>query len=299
MSQVQYFKAKEIAEGSYLIQYAFTDKENTCCYLVVGRDRAIVIDTMYGYGHLRAFCETLTDKPLYLVNTHFHFDHCAGNFDFDACWMHHRDIADYYNSRIRTPEQMAETAKNEAFSELADQIEASDMTAFEHHIPVYPLYDGDLLDLGDRTIEVVWVGGHSAGSIAFIDKATRIIYTGDCCNCNTLLGFGNSLPVETYLKNLLHLQKFEDQFDIMYGGHEIQPPTLIEEGIELCGRILAGTDDKAQEQGHFGMVTYGARHSTFPLREDGKTFNMTYNPERRFEKAPTPRVIDFQKNSMF
>ncbi|MCR5004422.1 MAG: MBL fold metallo-hydrolase [Clostridiales bacterium] len=299
MSQVQYFKAKEIAEGSYLIQYAFTDKENTCCYLVIGQDRAIVIDTMNGYGHLRAFCETLTDKPLYLVNTHFHFDHCAGNFDFDACWMHHRDIADYYDSRISTPEQMAERVKKEAFPELVDQIEASDMTAFTHHIPVYPLYDGDLLDLGDRTIEVVWVGGHTAGSVAFIDKKTRIAYTGDCCNCNTLLGFGNSLPVETYLKNLLHFHKFKDQFDIMYGGHEVQPPTLIEEGIELAARILAGTDDKAEEPGFFGTQTYGARHSTFPLREDGKTFNMTYNPERRFEKAPGLRVINFQKKTRF
>ena len=92
MSQVEYFKATKIAEDSYLIQYAFTDRENTCCYLVIGRDKAMVIDTMFGFGHLRAFCETLTDKPLQLVNTHYHFDHCAGNFEFDACWMHHRDI---------------------------------------------------------------------------------------------------------------------------------------------------------------------------------------------------------------
>ncbi len=85
----------------------------------------------------------------------------------------------------------------------------------------------------------------------------------------------------------------------MYGGHEVQPPTLIEEGIELAARILAGTDDKAEEPGFFGTQTYGAKHSTFPLRADGKTFNMTYNPERRFEKAPGPRVINFQKKTRF
>ena len=41
----------------------------------------------------------------------------------------------------------------------------------------------DLLDLGDRTIEVVWVGGHTAGTVAFIDKARRIAQL----NCGTKL----------------------------------------------------------------------------------------------------------------
>ena len=74
MSEVTYYKATEIAEKSWMIEYAFTDHEHVYCYLVEGRDCALVIDTMYGYGSLKAFIETLTDKPLKLINTHFHFD---------------------------------------------------------------------------------------------------------------------------------------------------------------------------------------------------------------------------------
>ena len=61
---IQYFKATEIAEKSWQIEYAFTDQEHVYCYLVEGQDTALLIDTMYGYGSLRAFCETLTDKPI-------------------------------------------------------------------------------------------------------------------------------------------------------------------------------------------------------------------------------------------
>ncbi len=300
MSDVQYYKAVEIAEKSWQIEYAFTDQEHVYCYLLEGRDCALVIDTMYGYGSLKTFCETLTEKPLKLVCTHFHLDHVAANSEFGCCYMHHRDIANYYDSRLPGTEQMLLHAKEEAFPELRERMEEADMVAFAP-VPAYPLYDGDLLDLGDRKIEVILVGGHSAGSVVFLDRERRIAYTGDCCNSNTLLGFGNSLPVAAYLKNLLHFKKYQDQFDMMYGGHQVLPPSVIDEGIELCARIIAGTDDKEQVQGMFGrMTTYGARHADGPLsRADGKLFNMCYRPERILEAEERPRVIDFKPVPMF
>ena len=168
-------------------------------------------------------------------------------------------------------------------------------------IPVYPLYDGDLLDIGDRRIEVVLVGGHSAGSVAFIDRENRIAYTGDCCNSNTLLGFGNSLPVEAYLKSLLHFKHYQNQFDMMYGGHQILPPTVIDEGIELAARVLAGTDDQDETVGMFGRTAvYAARHGNSPIeREDGKLFNMSYNPDRLYGEPGVTRVVDFRPAKMF
>ena len=77
MSKVPYFKAGEIAPRTWMIEYAFTAPKGggPYAYLLEGSDYALVIDTMLGYGNLRAFCETLTDKPLRLVNTHFHPDH--------------------------------------------------------------------------------------------------------------------------------------------------------------------------------------------------------------------------------
>ena len=300
MSEVNYFKATEIAKRSWMIEYAFTDREHVYCYLVEGRDYALLIDTMYGYGSLKAFCETLSDKPVKLVLTHFHLDHMAGNAEFGSCYMHHLDIANYLDSQLPPQEAMLAHAKEEAFPEIAGKMELSDMVPFAP-VLTYPLYDGDLLDLGDRTIEVVWVGGHSAGSVAFIDKERRIAYTGDCCNGNTLLGFGNSLPVETYMKNLLHFKHYQKDFDMMYGGHQVLPPTVIDEGIELCARVIAGTDDKEEVQGLHGRTAiYAAKHGNSPIeRADGKLFNMCYKPERILAEEKKARVIDFKPVPMF
>lgn len=300
MSEIKYFKAAEIADKSWQIEYAFTDQEHVYCYLVEGEETALLIDTMYGYGSLKAFVETLTDKPVKLALTHFHLDHIGSNAEFGSCYIHHLDIANYLDSKLPDREKMLGHVKAEAFKELAEKAELSDMTEFKA-VPAYPLYDGDILDLGGRKLQVVWVGGHSAGSVAFVDAGSRIAYTGDCCNSNTLLGFGNSLPVETYLKNLLHFRSFAHCFDTMYGGHQVLPASVIDEGIELCARILAGTDDHEEVQGMFGRtMIYGANHGDSPItRADGKLFNMCYNPGRRFEKEKTARVIDFKPVPMF
>ena len=300
MSNVPYFKATEIGQRAWQIEYNFTDREHVYCYLVEGSEVALVIDTMYGFGSLKAFCETLTDKPLKLVNTHFHFDHTAGNFEFDRCYMHHLDIAAFYDSRVSAPEQMLERAREEAKDEYKTSMEVSDFCA-ARDMKVYPLYDGDLLDLGDRKIEVVDVGGHSPGSVVFIDPKLRIAFTGDACNGNTLLDFGNALPIDTYLKNLLHFKQFQSKIDMCYGGHQVFTPEIIDEGIELAARVLAGSDDHEESTGLFGQkVIYAAKHGATPIeRADGKSFNMSYNPERRFASKKEPRVIDFKPTTPF
>ena len=297
------FCAKEIAPKTWQITYAFAEFgpkiDPVYCYLLEGDTYALVIDTMYGYGNLRAFCETLTDKPMKVVNTHFHGDHIAGNYHFDEAYIHWKDLPYYYGKNFSLPsggfpktrEEIFERAKYVSLPEYADKLQIEDFKAAEP-IEVYTIDDGDIFDLGDRQIEVIWVGGHSPGCIALLDRKNRFAYTGDCCNGNTILSIGNSLPIAEYLENLLHFYTFRDAFDITYGGHQVLPGTIVEEGIELCARILAGTDDKAEVTTRMGTVTYGAAREPGGFRRaDGKSFNISYKPGKLLKEQKTPFVI--------
>lgn len=297
---IPYYKAESIAEKSWMISNGFVEHSYALCYLVEGRNYALLIDSILGMGDLKAFCGTLTEKPVILVNTHSHSDHIGGNFFFDSCYMHHRDIASFQNGVGEVKkQQLVEMAKEMAAEEYRDQIEADENFTDWVPMKIRPLYEGDVFDLGDRRIEVVEVGGHTAGSIVLIDPVTRIAYSGDACNGNTLLEFPDSLPVISYMKALLRLKKHQDKFDKMYGGHEIFDPFIIDEAIETVGRVIAGTDDHVETTGMMGYpVCYAAEKVKDGYeRADGKHFNMTYIPGRIQEPDNDGQIITLQQGN--
>ena len=292
--EMSYYSAELIAEKSWMIRNSFSDHTEALCYLVEGRDYALLIDSILGFGNLKAFCETLTEKPVILVNTHAHSDHYGGNFFFDSCYMHHRDIGFFQDSVGKVKkQQLIDLARERAPEEYRDRIGADSEFTDWNPMKVYPLYDGDVFDLGDRKIEVLEVGGHTAGSVVLIDPLTRIAYSGDACNGNTLLEFPNSLPIISYMRALLRLKERQGSFDRMYGGHEIFDASIVDEAIETVGRVIAGTDDREEQTGMMGYpICYAAAKVKGGYeRADGKRFNMSYLPERILEREKQNQVI--------
>ena len=295
--KIPYFKAEEIAEKSWMITNAFVENSYANCYLIEGEDYALLIDSIIGMGNLKAFCETLTDKPIRVANTHSHSDHVGGNFHFDHCYMPDRDIASFQDCVGVKKEQVMEIAKKVALPEYRDLIEPDDNFVDWNAIKVYPIYDGDMFDLGGRIIEVVDVGGHTAGEVVFIDHKSHIAYSGDACNGNTLLEFPNSLPIISYLRNLLHLKEHQKEFDKMYGGHEIFDASIVDEAIETVAKVVAGTDDKCERPGMMGGTVFYAAEKVkdgYP-RVDGKHFNMSYVPEKVASPEETRQIIRLPK----
>ena len=61
--------------------------ENTTVSLLIGPEKAALIDTGCGIGNLRQAVAELTDKPVIVINTHTHFDHLGGNRQFGEIAM--------------------------------------------------------------------------------------------------------------------------------------------------------------------------------------------------------------------
>ena len=93
----------ELAEGVYSIFSRSPGMGGDAwMHLVTGPERAVLIDTGFGIGDLRALVETLTDKPYDVFNTHFHGDHTLGNVQFDRVFIHRYDLSPLADSM--TPE---------------------------------------------------------------------------------------------------------------------------------------------------------------------------------------------------
>lgn len=62
--------------------------EETHSYLLLGRDRALLLDTGLGVGGLRREVEALTDRPVTVTLTHVHWDHIGGCGQFEPPAVH-------------------------------------------------------------------------------------------------------------------------------------------------------------------------------------------------------------------
>ena len=78
----------EIAPETYLIN------EFGLCnhYLLVGSERALLIDCGMGYYDLLGTIASLTDKPYDVVITHGHPDHAGMMHLFDQVYMNEKDL---------------------------------------------------------------------------------------------------------------------------------------------------------------------------------------------------------------
>ena len=67
-------------------------------YLIVGEERAFLLDTAYGLGDLQGLCDLLSGgKELIVANTHLGPDHVFGNFRFDHVFCHTYDTENIAN----------------------------------------------------------------------------------------------------------------------------------------------------------------------------------------------------------
>jgi cyclase len=140
---------------------------------VIGDSGVVVIDTFENEAAARALLaqiQAITRLPIkFVVNTHYHIDHVAGNrvfSDAGALIVAHRNVGEWINS------------ENPKF--FGDKIKPQERAFVEHLLGPDVAYDSELsLLLGKRRIDVEFFAGHTGGdSIVSISDA-GVVFCGD------------------------------------------------------------------------------------------------------------------------
>lgn len=177
-------------------------------FLLVGRDQALLIDTGMNVGKALDAARELTALPVQLINTHADPDHTGGNKDFDKVMMHEEETANYKGSGV-----------------------------------VVPVKDGDKLDLGGRVLKVVWIPGHTPGSIGILDIERRMFFSGDTVQEHSeIFMFGPQRNLSRFAESLEKLAGMSNQFDVIYPCHGdlAIKPDVIPKLLEGAKKVLAG-----------------------------------------------------------
>ena len=104
--------------------------------------------------------------------------------------------------------------------------------------------EGDVFNLGNRTLEIIETPGHSPGSVSILDREHRWLFTGDtCCQADVLLQIEYSQSPEVYLKSINKLIERESQYDKTWPGHHKWPVAkeIIYQFYEATKKIVDGT----------------------------------------------------------
>ncbi len=103
---------------------------------------------------------------------------------------------------------------------------------------------GMLFKLGDRDIRVIETPGHSVGSVCFLDRKNRWLFTGDtCCKAHVLLQMKHAASLEDYRASLRKLIGLGAEYDLTWPGHHAKPvnKAVIDDFLYVTDGILNGS----------------------------------------------------------
>ena len=178
-------------------------------FLLKGEKKALLIDSGMNAGDVKEMAERLTSLPVELLNTHADVDHIGGNDYFPSFKMHPSEAANYYSDKKRVG--------------IID-----------------PVYDGDVIDLGGRELEIMLVPGHTPGSIMVLDRGRGVVFSGDSIQDGNIFLFGPNRDIHAFALSLKRLEKWKGLYDIIYPSHGNFPvsPSLIQKLIDGSVKVM-------------------------------------------------------------
>lgn len=204
---------REIAPKVYMInEFDVAD-----CYLLVGTERALLIDMGVGLGDLRAFVQRLTGGlPLDVVATHGHVDHIGGRGQFPRVFVQAEDVS--IVGKVSVPYRKAFFALQRQAAPYG--VTARGIRPGEYRTEVLPMREGQAFHLGGKTVTVTHLPGHTRGSVCLLDAEDRLLFTGDNGNPVLFLFLPNCATLGTWLRSAKRMLALAQETGAaMYSGH--------------------------------------------------------------------------------
>lgn len=192
---------KRVSSGVWALE-----QEIVRCFLIVGQQRALLLDTGAEACDLMGLIREITPLPLVVLNTHGDGDHTANNNQFRDIHAHPDEFATIRRFR-------------------------PDLTSTLHPITALSAFD-----LGDRVLHVIETPGHTPGSICLLDRKNRILFSGDTLSYGPVFLCGEHRDIHTYRETLVKLMTMGG-FDTIYPCHSTCPVSL-----SVISALLAAVD---------------------------------------------------------
>lgn len=206
---------EKVADDLYFVQQPIREGWFCGVLVVLGTEKIGLVDTGFEntpVDYIFPLLQELERRPediMYVINTHRDGDHVGGNMV----------VKEKTKTKIAIHELEAEA------------VETAEIK----------LTDGDLIELGDRTFNVIHTPGHRPGSICLYDGSNELLVTGDtvCGDRTDLIRMDKEIYIRS-LKKLLSLN-----IEVLVMSHPFKP---------LGKSILTGNETSEMIQASIGVA---------------------------------------------
>jgi glyoxylase-like metal-dependent hydrolase (beta-lactamase superfamily II) len=258
-----WFEVYRVAPNVFAI-YEPHQSEETIGYLIVGNARALLFDTGMGIGNLKALTLKLSKLPIVVLNSHTHDDHVGNNWQFDTVYGMDTEFT-RHNAKGSKDDAQAEIAPGEICGSLPAGFDRAAYRTRPWRVSKW-LHDGDRVDLGGRTIEVISTPGHTPDSISLFERANGLLFTGDTYYPGSIWLYRPETDLLAYGNSVRRLAALRQEVKLVLGAHNVPvaPPSKLEDLADAFERVQAGKV-RPKPLG-VGKVTYQVGEISFLMR---------------------------------
>ena len=256
-----WFEVYKLTDNTYAI-YEPNQWQEAISYLLLGGEKAMLVDTLQGIGDLKSVIDQLTDLPVIVMNTHSHYDHVSSNYQFDTIYGVNmpytiNNAKGHSNAEIRgnvTPETIWKNLPSNFSFEFYES-KAYEIDKF--------VADGEIIDLGGREIQVTFIPGHTPDSVILVDKQNRMMLTGDTFYPAPIYVHSDTSSFQEFFLSAQIMFGFKDDVDYLLPGHNetMQPASYLNELRAATMAIVnpttpyeQGSGSRSYDFGNFGIV---------------------------------------------
>jgi glyoxylase-like metal-dependent hydrolase (beta-lactamase superfamily II) len=255
-----WFEVFEVAPAVFAL-YEPHQAEETIGYLIVGDKQALLFDTGMGISDIRKVTAKLTGLPIIVLNSHTHNDHVGGNWQFDTIYAMDTDFT-RANAQGSREDAQSEIAPDQTCGELPKGFDRKTYATRPWKITAYR-HDGDRIDLGGRSLQIIATPGHTPDAICLLDGDHGLLFTGDTYYPGTIWLYRPETDLDAYGASIRRLAALAPRIKMVLGAHNIPvaPPSVLPQlvtafDVVRSGKIRAIPDSP-------GKVTYKVDNISF------------------------------------
>ncbi len=214
-----YINVFRVYPGVYAINETFIDIqfESVTAYLIVGTKQAALFDSGLGLGDLKKVVAQLTDKPILLVNSHYHYDHVAANADFPFIMAADDEYTRKGEKGLNNTDliDFLKIAYGPFYRDVGP-----DYYMRPYEVDIY-LRDKTKINLGGILLEVITAPGHSPDAIVLLDEERKLMYTGDVFYQSSLFGHLPESNFDAYYQSAQKLKAMQHKVERVLPNHSV------------------------------------------------------------------------------